>query len=276
MPAVIKFTAPAAGEHEVPIPDDYLHKDSLKDEYVPKAQFQEELGRRVAAVTKDHKKPEELINDDTFVATLLSKRKDNVIKMLGLPEPGQIPDVGKVRNEVTEAVRRDEVEPLAKQMKVATEEIGSLRIRDLKGQVSNSGVKLRVVPDLMDLVSIHVQQLVDWDPDHRQWFAKRTDGKEGFQYSTDPKAGGYPYKTVPELMLDLSRDPTKKAWFETTTQEGAGYKGGGGNGRDVTVESYQKMSSSDQTAFATEHPEEFSAIMQQIQTAGEAKLFARR
>lgn len=274
-PRKIKVKVEAAGEHEIEVPEEFLHKDDINEKYAPKDTFQAELERRVESITKERKKPEDLIVDDVFVKSLIDKRKDDVIKMLGLPKPGEGPDLTKVATEAEARVREAEVKPLAEQVKAGAEEISGLRGRDLDAQVHEAANTVGVVPDLVDLVKMYVRDRVGWDPKLKQWFVKKVDGSEGFEFSTDPKAGGAPYKKVRELLQDMARDPARKAWFADRTQAGADFRGNG-DVRGMTVDIFNKLKPADKTKFMTEHPEEAARIMGEIQTAGESRLFAPR
>lgn len=276
MPAERKISVELEGKtHELPVPAGFVHEDDLKELYIPKDQFQGELTRRVQSVTKDLKRPEDLLADPEFFKTFVDTRKEDLMKTLEIKPGDKDMDVTKIQTEVMERIRRDEVAPLQTQMKGASDEIDILRVRDLDGQVVQAGSMLRVVPDLQDLVKIFVRQRAGWDGERKQWFIKKLDGSEGFEFSADPNKGGYPYMTVREFLEKDKRSNEHKNWYEAGTQEGADFRGGHGSSdaRSMNVEQFQKLPPAERTKFAQDYPAEFAALMQQIRIAGEDRLF---
>lgn len=260
---------------EVAVPDGFVHQDDLKETHMPKDTFLGEVQRRVESLTKELRKPEDLIGDATFFETFVEKRKDDLVKKLNVTVKKDEVDIGKIQVEAMDKVRREEIDPLQKGIKTRDEEIGVLRVRDLEAQVSDAALHLNVVPDLIDLVKLHVRKQAEWDGERKQWFIQKPD-KSGFELSSDPKAGGHPYEGVREFMEKLSRDTSKKAWFNTAIQAGGNYRGTEGDQtRNITLERYEKMTSTEQTDWARQFPTEFGKLMAEKQTAGEQKLFKR-
>lgn len=273
MPHKIKFNAPTAGEHEIELPAEFLHLDEVKTQYSPKDQFQSELERRVKSITEGLRKPEELITDEPFFKTFVEKRKDDLMKALNIPAPKDGPDIPKIRGELTEQITREQITPLQESIKAATTEIDSLRERDLAAQVFSSAAGLRVVPTLVDLVQLYVRGKAGWDKEQKQWFIKKEDGSEGFEFSSDPKKGGHTFLGIKEYMEKLSVSPDKKSWFEVGSQPGAGFNAGSGNPKTMTVDQFQKLSAADKTKLYSDSPDDFTRLMDEIRQAGETKLF---
>lgn len=278
MPAPRKVSIDLEGgkKHEFEIPAEYIHQDDLKETHTPKDQFKVELDRRVASVTKDLKKPEDLLADGEFVKRVATERKDDVLKHLGIdPKSGPM-DVTKIQTDVTERLTREKIAPLEAQFTAASTEIGLLRQRDLDSQTSISGKGLGIEDDNLELVKLYIRERAAWDQERKQWFIKKLDGTEGFEFSSDPKKGGYPYMTVREYLEDIKQKGERKGWFTSTVQEGADYKGGGGDPNAMTLEQFQKLSPTQKTEFYQKHQALYMKFMEQIRQAGEAKLFAGR
>lgn len=272
---VEKMTIELDGKtHELPVPKGFVHEDDIKDKYTPKDAFQEELTRRVQSVTKGLVKEEDLVKDPEFFKRYTEAKKEDLMKALNIPPSKDPVDVTKIQTEVMERIRRDEVKPLETGLKTASEEIGQLRSRDLDAQVVQIGSVLRVVPDLQDLVKIFVRERSGWDAERKQWFIKKFDGTEGFELSADPTKGGYPYMTVKEFLENDKRKGDHKNWYETGTQPGGDFRGGNNSDpRTMNVEQFNKLTPSEKTQFATAHPTEFTALMNQVRVAGEDRLF---
>lgn len=280
MPRTLKIPVPqdakAGGEIDFALPDDFLHKDDIKESYLPKDHFEGELKRRVDSVTKGMHKKEDLLKDEEFLKEVAQSNRDKLIPLMGIDPKGNLPDLEKLTNEVTERVTKTHVDPLKVQVSQLGEENNALRLRSLSAQVYSAGSRpdSRIVPDLLELVEIHVRGKAGWDQERKEWFIKNAAG-DGFELSSNPKKGGHPYKTVDEFISDLAREEGKKAWFEAPGQPGAGYSGSGGGANVTTLEQYNKLKPAEKTAFAQQHPEEFTRIMGEIAAAGEKTLFRR-
>lgn len=273
-PKTIKFTAPAAGDHEVAFPDfeKYLSLEEVAASHMPKEAFQTELERRVTGITKDLRKPDDLVKDPDFLKRMAKERRDDLIKELGITQTPGAPDIAKIRDEIAAAINTETVTPLKAQVAAGVQEIDILRVRDLDGQIVAAQAANRAVPGLQDLITLYVRGRSAWDPDRKQWFIKK-EGGEGFEFSTDANKNGHPFMTPKEYVARLVKDPEKKSWFETGTQEGPGYTGVKGDPRAMTLTAYNALSAADKTQFGVDNPVEFARIMQEIATAGENKLF---
>lgn len=275
MPADRKLTIESDGKKiEAQIPAEWVHKDELGETHVPKDQFQAELARRVESITKGLVKPEELLADEKFLKRIAEEKKDPLMKLLNIKPPANDIDVAKLQTEAMERVRREELTPLQEKISGAEEEIGSLRVRALDAQVAEAANQHRVEPELLDLVKLYVRERVKWDPKLREWFVKKSDGSDGFEFSTNPKQGGHPYMGVAEFIEQTKKSGGKKAWFLAGTQAGPGFSGtGGGSGGTATLDQFRKMTPAQQTQVYRETPELFNQFMEQIRTDGEDKLF---
>ena len=274
----IKIPAPAitpgATEVEIELPPEWMHLEDIAETHTPKDQFQAELTRRVQSITKDLVKPEDLLGNEEFLKRVAAEKKDDMIKLIGiLPPKGGDVDVAKIQAEVTERVRRDEVKPLFDQTKGLEAEVSLLRRRDLQATILEANKDLQVVPDLSDLVVMYVAERVVWDPTSKSWFVKKMDGTEGYEFSSDPQRGGHPYKGPRELLEDIKKKGDHKSWFTSGVQPGADFqKGPAGTPGSMSLEQYDALPSEQKTAFAQEHEQEFTRLMDLKRAAGEQKL----
>lgn len=259
-------------EHEAVVPEGWLAKAEVAEDFMPKDKFQEELKRRVDSATKELKKPEDLLNDEEFLTKAATEKKDFFVKLLEV-KAGDI-DVAKLQTEAMDRVRTDEVKPLQEAAKKTVETIQVLRRRDLDGQIATAALTLGVDPELNDLVKIFVRDHSNYSPDHDSWLIKRLDGSDGFELSTDPdKQGSHPYMSAAEFLEVTKKGGKKKIWFKATTQEGVDYQGAEhGDGRVATLDQFTKLSPADQTKFYGTNPEQHGKFMDQIRTKGEQSL----
>jgi hypothetical protein len=258
------------------IPEEWFHKDDIAETHVEKSKFATELSSRVAEITKDKKTADELLSDEKFIERVAKEKKDAVLKVLNINPSRTDIDVAKITEEAMAQVRKDEVEPLKKQLPEKDKEIDSLRLRALDAQVAEACIANGVVGDLTDLVKLYVRERTTWDGDRKDWFVKKKDGSSGYEISTNPKSP-HPWQGVSELLEKTKQSGEKKSWFVAGTQAGPEFKGGGGGGSGaVSLESFQKLSPAERTQFYRDHPTEYSTFMDQIRQSGESALFDKK
>lgn len=277
MPAPERKISVPAGAATVEIPAEWLHKDQVGETHVTKEFFEQEIRDRLATATKGKYKPEELIALPDFLKTVAEQKKDDLVKLLNIKPAGAGEvDIGKIQTEALDRFRRDELKPVQDSIKTYEDEIGFLRTRDLDAQVAEA-VNGRVPPDLLDLVKLYVRERAAYDKDSRGWFVKKLDGGDGFEFSTSTEKGAR-YMKPKELIDRLQKSGEKKSWFIAGTQAGAGYAGGGGSGNGsngaTTLEQFQKLTPAQQAQLYRDNPENFTKLMGELQSAGEARLFA--
>jgi hypothetical protein len=268
----IKFNAPAAGEHDVEIPADYLHKDDVTKTHVPKDQVEPIIVDRLTRATKGLAKPDDLVRNDEFLQRVATERKEDLVKLLGLPADKV--DVPKIQQEAVERLNKETVEPLTKKVGELATDNATLQGRVLDAQVTEASVDLNVDPELRDLVKLFVRQNFAWDPEKKEWFQKKAGG-EGFEFSGDPNNTGQPYVMVKEYLTKIKREGKNKSWFLAGTQNGSSFSNTG-DASTMTAERYDKLPPAEKTKFAVEHPDRFAAIMEEKQQAGERKLVGAR
>lgn len=272
----IKVPIPAGttGEIEVEIPAEFVHPEepAFKDKFTPAADFQAELTRRVANVTKGLIKRDEAIEDPEFLGAIATKKRDELLKIMKIEPGAGAPDIKAIRAELEVGVRKEFVTPLEARVAEQDSEIGDLKVAGLRGEVALAALELNMEPENQDLVEMFVQKHAAYDPKARRHFIKKMNGEEGFEYSTDPKRGGNTHMGVAEFLAKLKKGGEKKTWFRDGTQPGAGFQAGDPNAEAMTLERFQKLTSTERTKFYQTNAAKYREFMAQIRDAGEAKL----
>jgi len=181
---------------DVPLPAGYLTKVDVDAKYVPKGAHNDQMGRlrKDLDALKGLKPPEELLNDPEF--------KEKAVKSWGLNGATGEQFQEQLNRAKTDLFER-EVKPRDVKLTKATQEIDTLRVKDLRGQIIQAAAALKVDDKFTrppakgadPLIFAMLRPLFDFDAEHREWFAK---GPNGFAYSQ--QEGGAPYMPVMEFM----------------------------------------------------------------------------
>lgn len=233
-----KHTVTIAGaQHEVEIdaatlPESAVSEVARTHKLVKGDTFNEELNRRVDGVVKNKglRSPDELLDDQPFVAKVLEKH-------------GKV-DAAQAATQLTarvESERRTWDEKIFKPVADENAALKTTNSRLLTGILHKdilAAAAGRVKPEYLRpvgasripyIVAVH-EAAFGFDEKTGAHLARTADG-QGFEFSTDQKKYGMPYKGVQEFMEAWLVDPANKAFVESTSQPGPGMGGAAGGSR---------------------------------------------
>lgn len=229
---------PEHGEIEVPVPEGYVPEDRVRENYMPKSTFQEELRRRMSG----KRDPDELLEDEDFLERVADRRSDFFADRFGEGGgEGDGPDPEKLRSQWEET----DLKPVAKERDQWKEEALELRRSRIPTQIArarfeeNLPIKDKIGPLLED----YYERRTKWHEEHGEVFLVDDNGE--FVYSPSPEEG-LPYMTIAEDLEKKYRSGDYTGdWFDENGRPGADVGSpGSGSGRRgrVTSEQFQEMS----------------------------------
>lgn len=229
----MKFKVQVAGaEHEVEIAA--IPEKDVAEKYVPLGEHEATVRSTGARVRKEfdgYVKPDALIEDDTFVDTLLSKRGDAIAAKLKIQRAPDGAAMELLQKQAEERVGK----PLTEQLTAREREIAELRVEKLRGEVGRSCRALDVADDAPELIELYYERRTRWDPEHKGFFIVDPANPDGFEPTEHPKRGKAPWKTIEEHLAEIRKSDSKKGWFKAGSSGKAVELGRPGEGKGAPL-----------------------------------------
>lgn len=244
----------------------YVPRSSLDDDYVPRADFEVRLREAKREARRGLTKPDELLDDEDFRRKLADKHGDWFRETLAIkPEEGTV-------EQIRASLMESEVKPLRQQLETRDTTIQTLRRKQRDGDIERAMGIVGVKPQFRPLALAWARERLALHPEHAEWFVTdgQDDGEPQFAFSKKPKDGRPPYQTAEEMFALLAQSGEYPDWFEKTTKPGSGYEGGGTGGGDISLDQFQKMTSTERTALFRKDPDQWRRLMEEMKRSSAA------
>lgn len=211
-------------------------KDEVGQQYMLKETFEPELDRRVKSLTKGMIKLEEIGQKPEL--------KQQVMDLLGVKvTPDGKPQLTADQiAQLQEEWRKKELTPAAERATKAETRSKQLLERILRADLITAAAEAHIHDHLLKpvtdgtpppIVSM-LGNIFGYSEEHDSYFVKKGDG---FDFSSDPKTTGKPYKGVREFVLEWAGKKENAPFINVTKPGGAGlHQPGGGQGGTVKIE----------------------------------------
>lgn len=259
---------PEHGEIEVPRPEGFVPEEKVREDYMPKGAFKEELDRRLSGKVD----PDDLLDDEEFLERVASRRSEFFQERLGGngDEPPNEPDLEKLRSQW----ESEHLEPVREEAEGWKSEAMELRQAKLEGEIARAGNRLPVKEKVSELLPDYYRGRVKWSGKHKTWFMVDDDGD--FVYSNEPEKG-VPYRTVAEDLEQKYRSGDYRGdWFDESSRPGldVGDPGsGGGPPSGITVEQFREMSPDERRKLKEKSPDRWRELNNEWREEGEKALY---
>lgn len=217
-------------EIEIDRPAGYFTQEEIAKTHVPVASHNDQMARmrkQVDAV-KDRKSMDELLADPEF--------KTKAIESWGISPNANAKELQTQIERKTLELTEREIKPRESKIGALTQTVGTLRQKDLRGQIAQAAVGLKIDEKFMrsptkggtPLIVAMLEGSFGFDDEHGEWFAKGADGKT-FAFS---QSGEVPYQTVAEFMAGWAQAEGKD-FLRSERQSGAGADTKGKDGESI-------------------------------------------
>lgn len=243
----MKTTVPVNGTPtEIEIPDEQITAAGFQ----PTANFEKELSRRALSIAQKQgfRRPEDLLEDETFVQQVLDKK--------GIKPGATSADPADTAVAIQEALKKNrgewenrELNPLRQKNEEYETREQQLLVKDLHRQIIQAAATMGVKKALLKSASRNaVPPIVSmtetsfgFDTDTGEFYV--LDG-EGFAFSDKPSKDR-PYKDVEEFIEQWASNKENAEFVETTAQRGPGFQGAGGGRQGAGAVQISKADSRD-------------------------------
>lgn len=221
-----------------------LPENEVRDGYMPRDRFQEELNRRLQGKYG----LEEIVEDEEALETLRSRRPDLFRSEDdgGEPEGLTEEDLDRYREEW----RSQEVDPMQDRVEELESENERLRREQLKRVALEAFDEVGIRKGLRPLVLEYYANAdrVGFHDEEGDWFLR--DGEHFLPSASEENR----YVTIREDLARKRKEGDYADWFEATTREGAGFGGSGeGGGRRQINSKADIKTRADRVAYIKEH-----------------------
>lgn len=269
-------------QHTVPAPEGWMPEAEVKENFMPKDQFAQELEKRAKAKTKGLVKPDDLLTDEEFLTRVVGheENKNRIFALLGI-KPGEGPkdvDVAelrrKIETDVTARFEEQRVKPMQKQVESLETLVGLLRERDWRAEFITAAADIGLQDEMAEPLAAFFRKQFRFDEEADGWYKVGEDGE--LEINIRPEPNGSRYVTVAHVLTEHRRDGKHQTWFKPPTG-GAGYQGGRGSGKSrVTYDQFKAMSDVQRAQLRADDPDTWKQFMAQVEEEGSSKLFAQR
>lgn len=205
-------------EHEVDLPQEYIHESEITEKYVSKEVVDDLIKRRIKNAKENASK--ELAKDVNFFVQLAKERGIPVTDD-GEYKPNKDVDVSKIRAEIAQTVREQEIKPLeTKIQKLLSSQLQAEIVQSASEAGISKALLTPVIPGTPPPIVNMLRDYFAYDSESEQWVVK--DG-EHYRLSTTP-ASGKPFMGVREFIFSLQKNDSWSNYFEDTRQRGSNYQ----------------------------------------------------
>lgn len=214
-----------------------MTRQQVGDAYLPKDSFEAELKRRVDGIVGNGYVKLDSLKEE-------GDARQKVLDLLGVkiaPDGKPQLTADQVAT-LQEEWRNKELEPVTQRAKKAEDSVASLLDRILDGEILQAAAQANVQKHFLRPVAegqrppivTMVRDLFGYDAEHGRHFRRKGDG---FDFSSDPKTTGVPYKTVSEFLVkDWATQKENSPFIDAKAPGGANLnQPGGGPGGSVTI-----------------------------------------
>ncbi len=204
-----------SGQVIVTLPDNVFSEADVKANFVPLAKheaLQSSVSERITTAKRNART--ELAADDDFLAEIADSRAPFFRERFGAETPD--------RQAVIEAIRRDEVEPLKKQVATIGEENLTLRRSAVRGDVEVALTAAKLLPGAHKLVREYVERRSVYSSDVGGAVVVEDDGETVRQRASE---GGFVPMRPEHLLSEMRESGDYDNFFAAADKDGSGFGG---------------------------------------------------
>lgn len=208
----------------------FLPKDEVEAGYVPLAKHNSEMASQ-RAKARGLRNPEELLEDDDFLAQLIDKRGDVLRERLGVKGKVSEETLNKHLRDVETRFREKELAPLQQEYQALTRRLAQATVMEAR-----QGEGYELVEDMIEPLQAYYGPRLKLDKASGQFFL--TDEKGEFDVTPFPGKDRPPYRTVQDDLRERAATGKNLGWFKSKARSGADFNnnGGAGGGGDLNAQ----------------------------------------